>query len=294
VANALSRSPGLEYIHEPDNPERNPVAWPAVRAYGLLPILDQGDPAPAYAMLWDHILVKDNAGLLGSPRARRLLAKQPGWLADPLISLVAGAVGAVSPATPTSVVKSVQLGFSLEWIAARYQPAIVLVKRHPLNVVGSWRTLGWRAPNRGEPFVLWPRFDALALELDAPPPPAEGSLARIAWWIAVQMLKQEEITARHPEWIVVSHEDACLSPVEVFQQVCREAGIGWSEDVVEYLESSNKPGEGAYQQQRISRDQSDSWRRALSTEEANEVISVLRGFPGAWWQDRMPAPGRVG
>src|SRR5207247_758089 len=40
------------------------------------------------------------------------------------------------------VVKSVHAPLALEWVAARFEPAVVVVLRHPLNVIASLLELG--------------------------------------------------------------------------------------------------------------------------------------------------------
>jgi hypothetical protein len=146
VAETLSVATDIPYLHEIDNPDESAAAWPSVLRYGLYPILQPGDPAPSYSALWDTAFVKGELRALRSQRLRGALSKLPTPFATGLINGSLHLNGTFGRTTAGAVTKTVFSCFSLEWIADRYRPTVVMVRRNPLNIISSWRSLGWRAP----------------------------------------------------------------------------------------------------------------------------------------------------
>src|SRR5439155_1175126 len=109
-----------------------------------------------------------------------------------------------SPAVPHVVIKSVNSAFTLEWIARRYQPRIVILRRNPLNVVSSWLVLNIE----GEPDLPARRLvrERWLEPLGVPPRPAHSKVASTAWDVGVLMCALRASAARHPEWMVVSQD----------------------------------------------------------------------------------------
>ena len=69
VARALASADDGAYVHEPDNPDANPLAADAKRGLGLYPSLRAGEHADGYARLWDHAFA---GGWPSSPAVARV------------------------------------------------------------------------------------------------------------------------------------------------------------------------------------------------------------------------------
>jgi hypothetical protein len=298
VGRVLGSTPGATYVGEPDNHEHSPFALRA--KLGLpghyYPRLDVGAAAPLYERLW--------AESLGSFRrrddttathARRAIAlRLLGGVSEatmrasfergrPATARAALATMLAVPERPSVdqgnlVVKSVSAQLALEWIVARFPVKVLVVLREPLNVVSSWKEIGWL---HAASDVLGELEAAAAHALEeefAIPPLAEHtpveSAAQLVGLLTSALLGS---LARHPEWTAVSHEDLYRHPHERFAAAAAELGLSWGEDVDELLDSLNRPGTG-YETTRIASELEDVWRRRLTPEEEAQARTVLEGF----------------
>jgi hypothetical protein len=71
--------------------------------------------------------------------------------------------------------------------------------------------------------------------------------------------------------------------------VCEQVAIPWSPQVVEFLDESNRPGEGL-KPQRVTKEQPNRWRERLSDDEVEEITSVLERFPRHGWVHELNTP----
>jgi hypothetical protein len=176
------------------------------------------------------------------------------------------------------MVKSVHAPLALEWIWARLGPRTLVVLRHPLNVVASWLELGWG----GCALETNPVVRAFASRWDLPELTGDASrLQRLAWEAGLFTCALRDGVDRHSEWIAVSHEDLCIDPVGRFRDLFRRIDYPWSQHVADYLEETNRPGEG-WSTNRVAADQPERWRRRLSGEQVREVWSVLSRISAPW------------
>jgi hypothetical protein len=246
VAEAIAASAQVRYIHEPDSPDSQRAAIPSVIAHGLYPFIDPADTAPAYRELWDPLLD----------------ASQPG------------------------VIKSVFACLSVDWLAARYHPRVVLVQRNPLNIIASWMSLGY-APDLTISYGFTPRLvDGLLRPLGLPDPPDTGAIARTAWWIALLYAALDRGQAAHSGYLAFDHDRACLDPSARFGELLAEAGIERSRHLDEYLDTKDRPGAG-HETSRVTSAQPDNWRRRLSQSDVDQAARVLDGFPTTWWSRHL-------
>jgi hypothetical protein len=276
VGEVLGRTAGARYLHEPDNHLVRPDAWWAKRRFGPYPELLPGDTAADYERLWAlafsggprRPLLYAGARILqraGAPRlSGRLASRQHGRAA-------AGPL----------VVKSVHSARALEWIADRFQPAVVLVERHPYGVISSWRKLGWDDFLDTDPGAL--RYSSAVLGVD-PPPPGAPWLERAAWHYGLLSSYLERARRRHPGWLVVRHDRLCAGPEPAFRRLCARLGLRFTDDAARFLAASNRPGDG-YSTHRLWHEQIDGGRRRLTPPERALVVATLERFGG-----RLPSP----
>lgn len=287
VGRVLGHTEAAQYVHEPDNHLVRPEAWWAKRGLGPYPALAPGQAAPEYERLWELAfaggsrpsLLYTSARLVHRtvPRAgRRALAGKAGGAVVGTLRL-AGRLAARGPAGEPSgnvVVKSVFCARSLEWIAARFAPAVVVVERHPFAIIASWSALGWTAFLDRDPAAV--RYGVEALGVN--PPLRDGPwIDRAAWHCGFLVSLLQRAVVRHPEWRVVRHEALCADPRPRFQHLCHSLGLGWTEAAEAFLAASNRPGRG-YSTNRLWAEEVDSWRSRLSPADQARVVEVLEGF----------------
>ena len=103
--------------------------------------------------------------------------------------------------------------------------------------------------------------------------------------------RRKDSAARHPEWLVVEHDDLCRRPVERFAALSRELGMAWTDRGEQYLLASDAAGEG-FAVRRRAGEQPGRWRSRLSADEVEVLASTMRRFPllDRWSNDLAGGP----
>ena len=313
VGRVLGSTEGATYLGEPDNHEHTPFALKA--KLGLpgyfYPAPDAG--ADAYTRLWRSALDTSTSiaerRLSGVERARRKLSLRllhTASEADLLhalrtpsralarLKLAAALAVPERPAGPTDllVVKSVHAQLALEWIAERFPVRVLIVLRHPLNVLSSWKELGWLAGADADPLAeLDPRVRAEVAERigAAPVDDADTPMTRAAWLVGLLTSVLLTHAEKHPDWAVVSHESLCERPHELFSTVASQLGLRWSAQSDALLDELDRPGSG-YETMRVASDLAEIWRTRLTSDEVREASAALVRFPVEDWTLSARAP----
>lgn len=297
VGRVLGQAGGARYVHEPDNHLVRPEAWWAKRELGSYPCLVPGQAAPDYERLFRVAFAGGARPSLLYTWARALHRYVPRRelqaLLEPGESPGVGsrrlARDVAVPRSPSHgsdhvVVKSIFCARSLEWLAERFEPAVVVVERHPFSVIGSWAELGWSAFLDADPVAV--AECRAAFGVDAP---RIGSswVDRAAWHFGFLSARLGRSRARHPNWQVVAHETLCADPEAGFEELCDRLGLPFGARARRFLLASNRPGKG-YSTNRVWAEQLGGARR-LSPTEQERVSEILSQFAA-----RPPVrPGRV-
>lgn len=311
VGRLLGSTAGATYVGEPDNHGHAPFAF---RAKLGLPgwfysAPRDADGAEAYERLWRSALgfprLETSAGLGLVARARRKTSgrllqtasgdelrrafQAPGELRRALRLAAALAVPErPERAAEAIVVKSVQAQLALDWIASRFPVEVLLVVRHPLNVVSSWVEMGWIDSADADPLgELDPRVAGeLERRLGVPPPePGSSPLAQATWLIGLLSSVVLDAARRHPGWHTVVHEELCEQPHERFAETATRLGLRWTEPSDRLLDRLDRPGRG-YETARLAAGLAEIWRERLTPEQVREAAAVLAGFPVDDWSAR--------
>jgi hypothetical protein len=174
-------------------------------------------------------------------------------------------------------VKSVHAAFAVDWIVDRYRPAIVVVRREPLNVVASLIRLGTTPSGVEErfrtlrhPAVRNRYLDPMGVE---PPGPAETMAFRLAWWVAfVDRLLVDH--ADRKGWTVVSHDEMCLSPLLEAERLCDVLQVRDRAGVLRFISASDRPGDG-FSTDRLTAEQPERWKDVLDPDQVAQVQSAV-------------------
>jgi hypothetical protein len=280
LSTALGHTDGTRLVKEPDNVSAD--------AFGPYPVIAADAAAPHYRALWDlaftaRVPSGDTPGW--KLQAGRAALRLPRGLRDPFLHRAAQVIAAWPGRAPHVVVKSIYAQFAVDWLIRNYQPKVIVIQRHPLNVVSSWLELdltGFDLLTR--PMIREQYLGRLGVDI----PSVDGSRLRlVATWVGLLTTVLAEHVDRHPEWLTVTHEDLCMDPEPAIRAVCDRVGLPWSDDVARFLAESNRPGEG-FSNVRVTRDQSTSWRRRLTDPQVAEIEAVLAQFPTRGWV-RPPA-----
>ena len=245
VGRVLGQADGACYVHEPDNHLVRPEAWWAKRELGAYPRLVAGQETPGYERLF-RVAFSGGARpslLYAGARALHRCSLRRNLLV-PVPRPRSGGSGDV-------VVKSIFCARSLEWLAERFEPAVVLVERNPFAVLGSWAELGWCAFLDADPAAVAECRAAFGVEA---PQIGASWVDRAAWHFGFLTALLDRARARHPEWQVVSHEGLCTGPEAGFEELCDPLGLRFGSRARRFLLATNRPGKG-YSTNRVWADQ---------------------------------------
>jgi hypothetical protein len=286
VGEALGHTVGSVYVNEPDG-DHDPFAYRARRGQLVAPVVAPGDTAPDYESLWKGAFAGGRyAGTRRDRWARALYARIPvaqrweAWLGGResarlrLVSALARPRVA-APEARHVVVKSVRAELSLEWIVDRFRPRVVVVERHPLNVLASWIELDFvRDPREAAALAGYAR-DRWGVEA---PGPGDPQLVQQSYYFGVLATGLREAAAHHPEWTTVSHEELCVDTHSRFRVLAAGLGLEWGPQAVQYIDASNEEGHG-YRTSRRTEAQPQRWRQRLDADQITTIRATLARFP---------------
>ena len=301
TAHLLACAPGTVAVLEPDNEKTQVAAVEAKAGVGRFPVLRPGDDAEAYARLWAWALHG------AEPTAAQRLAGRLFHRADPgqLEALAAGrpsprlrlagrlarpprAVAGSEGSGRRVVAKSVHAPLAAEWLADRLAVSVVVVLRHPANVLASWLALDLPDRDRHLETVTAVREHYLERWDVAPPGRGAGALDRAVWQLGLLTAALEEAADGHPQWLVRRHEELCARPEDEFRRLYQALDLVWTDRAGQELAASDRPGEG-FSLTRRAADLADGWRRRLGPEEVAALRRGLAPFPLRRWR-----PGDLG
>lgn len=282
LATALGHTEGTRLVKEPDNV--------TAHDFGPYPVIDPNAAALHYRALWDLAFsarVPSGEAPGWGLRAGRAALRLPRGVRDPLLHRTAQVIAAWPGRAQGVVVKSIYAQFAVEWLLRNYRPKVIVIQRHPLNVVSSWLELGVDGFDLLSRPILRERY----LErLGIPQPERSASRTQLtATWVGLLSTALAEHVEHHPEWLLVTHEDLCEEPEASMYRVCMRLGLSWTDDVARFLADSNRPGEG-FSNVRVTREQSTRWRQRLTDSQITEIEAVLAQFPQRGW---IREPGTV-
>jgi hypothetical protein len=292
---AMGSAVGEGGILEPDNEDKVPAAIHAKHGLGRYPVLQPGDDAAPYRRLWEWVFNGAVEGrrsnlarhLLGPGAAERIHEGRP----DPVTWLAAtiarnpnvGPVRVDGNEGPRIVAKSIHAQLAVEWLADEFDLEVVLLLRHPANVLASWMEVHLKDA-RNSTLESRPEIRSRYLEPWGIPPPGPDPVERMSWRIALLTAAIEDVHARHPEFQLRTHEQLCTDPPAEFSQLFDDVGLPWGEASETFLKDHNVPGTG-FAVRRVASDLSDSWQQRLDDAQVSTLRRVLEWFPISTWTD---------
>jgi hypothetical protein len=276
-------------VFEPDNEKLSAPGIVAKRRLGRFPVLEPGESAAGYRRMWSW-------ALSGAPRSRSLDAAEklirretPSELESlvlgrPSLGLRLAGLLAASPRSRHSdslvVAKSVHACLAIDWIAEQFDVDVLVVLRHPANVLASWLELD--LPDRDRRLDLLRSVRERFVRPWGLSAPDATLLERAAWQAGLFIAALEDAASRHTGWVVRTHEQLCADPEPEFRGLFGDLGLTWGKGTSALLEAGDSPGSG-FSLERKAADMPDSWRRRLDKGQVETITSVLRPFPIRTW-----------
>jgi hypothetical protein len=276
---------------EPDNEKVSVAAVGAKRHLGRFPVLAPGEAAARYEALWAWARAGAPNGpgqRLGarlfrgtSPDAREaLVSGHPAARLRVAGSLARPRMGGRRAVGGRFVVKSVHACLAAEWVAEACGADVVVVLRHPANVLASWLELDLADRDRG--LDRSPAVQARYVRRWHLPPAGPGAIDRAVWQLGLLSAALEEAAGRHPEWHVRVHEELCADPMDEFRRLYADLGLEWTGEAETALRRGDRPGQGFSLQRRAS-DMAGAWRHRLTPDEVATLRDGLGAFPLRQW-----------
>jgi hypothetical protein len=147
------------------------------------------------------------------------------------------------------------------------------VRRHPLNVLASWREYGF-----GSNAAVAAELAAYARTEWGIEPKTSGRFERQVMSYAVLAGVMNCAIARHGDWIVVDHEKLLDGPEAGFRAVTAAAGLEFSAAAQQYLAESNEPADG-YVTRRAVDTLREKWLQVLTDDDVRVIGTVFDQFP---------------
>lgn len=184
------------------------------------------------------------------------------------------------------LVKSVYNLHNLEWISNRFDVRVVILLRHPAAIAHSihrrWPHAYLKDPQNQTQFV----GDYLG-EKKSILDEASGIYEKLASRIGAYYRAAEEQASRHPEWIVVYHEDLCTNSLEGFQSLFEELTLPGFDRARAAITSSNAPKESDEVEhvKRVAAEEVEKWKSNLDQGEIQQIAESYSAFSNNWYPD---------
>ncbi|MDH4168684.1 MAG: sulfotransferase [Acidimicrobiia bacterium] len=299
VARSLESAGSVDLVLEPDNEGFHPLAYgykrshrfPASTDYavsGLPTVFDRaargwcGDPRTRLLMkaigrrrwqLEDWIGTQcGDAGYGHPPTGCR--QSDPDAGRHPLVRACRSVMPVIGRPRRRRLIKTVHAVRTVEPIVEQIDADVILVVRNPFAVVAS---LSRRIPlsNWPEPQANADRYRGLpACRIEAEP---HTQVARQCAYLLGHLAR---LSAAHPTWTLVAHDQLCRAPADELPDLADRLGLGSADRVRQAVIANDRPGAG-YETRRPSREQIDAWKQEL-TDDQIAVIGAEVQSGGLW------------
>ena len=285
ISQILAAAPNSRCVHEPDNHSIDPYAL--VAKVGLGPFhMARDDGSATLSKLWYAALHRGlpqrsvsawRARLAlrrsGAGAHRRIVAGETTDKDDALINFLQKNARPRTRGDQSEllVAKSVHGMFCLEIPTAVAEVDVVLVRRHPLNVVASWLGLGWESQGVDRAPALVAASD---LDESTMPDGPDTPLTRTVRIVAILERQMRLLAADNPSWVVADHDELCRDADGGFRALYEQLGLTWHASASGALADRDTPGTG-YATKRVASDLPDQWKRRLDDEQLAMAIPAL-------------------
>ncbi len=277
VGKILAAAPGVAYINEPLNMQHRPGIFGAHVPYWYTYITDENEALflPAFQkMLSFHYHLFPEITALRSARDVLRMVRDMSVFCK----------GRLQKKRP--LLKDPFAVFSVEWFAQRLNAQIVITVRHPAAFASSLKRLGWKFNLEknlfSQPLLVRDHLEPFRGEIQAHPP--KDVITQAAWLWRLIYHVVWKLTQRHPEFIVVRHEDLSLDPLQAFLQLYQKLSLEFTPRVEKLIltsSSSENPAELSqiHSIRMNSRAGLRNWKKRLTEDE----IRIIRSITADIW-----------
>ena len=200
---------------------------------------------------------------------------------------------ALNPLRRRWLLKDPWAALSSEWLHRRMGMQTVVLVRHPVPVVRSYRRLGWDMRIQELMSIdelmadhLGPIVDGV--DVDSLDPVENAALVWRAYYFVLNRYLD-----RNPEMIAVRHEDLSARPAEVLESLYRDLGLDFDARVrsriAAYTGSGNQvatPGATLHELRRDSAAVATHWRNEVDQQQRDAIRRWVEPEASRWYSDQ--------
>ncbi len=229
VGKVLSMGLHVDYIHEPFNPDCGMQG--ITEPYTYYRVSDDGWKSQTDA-IFDYSL-KLRTGIYPTDGFLFRLAKRMVGSRGPFNLRIAR----MNLFRKACVIKDPIGCFQTAFLYSHYDVKPIIMLRHPVSFVGSMMKLGWPSHLN----ALWKNrelrkdypdaFDGLQIEKPG------NRVSEYAWlWRIIYSVLLRQRMETGGDWKLIRHEDLCVSPVEIFEELYVWSGLDWNDKIRERIQ----------------------------------------------------------
>jgi hypothetical protein len=183
--------------------------------------------------------------------------------------------------------------FSTPWFADRLNCQVVIVIRHPAGFGSSLKRLGWPFQIQdllAQPLLMRDFLEQDRSALESVAPDDIIGRASLLWKVLYRTVHQT--LQKHPDLIVVRHDDLSRDPVLGFRELYQKLGYTFTpkvEDTILNTSSSENPSKLAKNKTHSvkldSRANLDNWRKILTPEEVTRIRKMTEDVSHLFYSD---------
>lgn len=299
TANILAQSPQTIYIHEPDNERTSFLGYLNKLRCHRMPYLNENKSNSEYFQLFDQAFNKvfpsANSRInkiafkfsgLNIPKVEKQIklkiddisnlgkVKQPFFYKTPYNIFR----NLLYPdfrnfKSKRRIIKSVHSGLALQFLKKHFDFRLVIIFRHPANVILSY--IRTKSPDGNRDVYEQPDLKNDYLQLYVKHLKELGSpLALMGFQIAIFYYYWENTVLKSRDTIVLEHKDLCVQTEEKFKKIYNSLDLEWNNKVVSYIKRHNKEGEG-YEINRLAKNELDKWKNEFTS---TQVKQIQKGY----------------
>jgi len=202
-------------------------------------------------------------------------------------------LNALRPGKKRPLLKDPIAAMSSDWLSSTFNMQVVVLLRHPAAFHSSLKRVNWHFDfnNFLDQTELMSDHLSSLKPLIEKPNKTYVEEAGILWLCIYRVL--DAFSQKHPDWIVVRHEDLSRNPVEEYQKLYQKLDLEFTNKIkAEIIKTSGghnsaeaKQGQ-ALDLNRDSRGLIKSWQKHLSQEEIKRIRELTEPLAHKYYSDQ--------
>ena len=183
--------------------------------------------------------------------------------------------------------------FSSDWLANNFNMEVVAILRHPAAFYASLKRVNWHFDFSN--FLKQEKIMSDYLDKYRSLIEKENKSfveeAGILWLCVYDVLDQ--FISKHPEWIIIRHEDVSLNPVEEFKKIYTQLDLDFTDKIKDkIIESSgghNRVDAQTGKELDLNRDSQKlvkNWKKQLTQDEIDQIKEITRSVSDKYYSDQ--------